>query len=177
MTRIAVLLALLPALAACSSTSNHEVRFRGDEKMNPNEDHLPNTVKVKVLQLKGQAAATKFQDSDFDELWSDPQKVLAAGLYEAPMTIDVLPGKEPKVGLEKMPPEVTHIGVLALFNQPTKGKDRAVVECAQVDGRELWLHDYVIEARDPNQKAAEKSAEKPPVDGKQAEPKAPAKGG
>jgi type VI secretion system VasD/TssJ family lipoprotein len=172
--KTAVLLALLPVLAACSSLSNHEVRLRGDEKMNPNEDRLPNTVKVKVLMLKGPAAATKFQDSDFDELWNDAAKVLTPqGLYEAPLTIDVLPGKEPKVQLEKIPPEVTHIGVLALFNQTVKGKDRAVVECAMVDDRELWLHDYVIEARDPNQKAEvpEKPAEKP------AEAKAPAKQG
>jgi type VI secretion system VasD/TssJ family lipoprotein len=152
--RIALSLALL-ALCACSSTSNHEVRLRGDAQMNPNEDKLPNTVKVKVLMLKGPAAVTAFQEGDFDALWGDAAKVLQAEkLYQVPITWDVLPGKEPKVPLERVPPEVTHIGVLALFNQPVKGKDRAVVECAQLGDQELWLHDFVIEARDPDSKPA-----------------------
>jgi type VI secretion system VasD/TssJ family lipoprotein len=164
--RSALLLALLGSLYACSSVKNHELGFRGDPQMNQNEDRVPNVVKVRVLMLKGPGAATKFAESDFNELWNDPGKLLTAqGLHEAPVPIDVLPGKEPRLPLDNVPPEVTHVGVLALFDPPVKGKDRVLLECAQLGDREIWLHDYVIEARDPDAKPPE------------PEPKAPAKQG
>jgi type VI secretion system VasD/TssJ family lipoprotein len=174
--RSALLLAL--ALGACSSVKNHELRFRGDPQMNQNENRVPNVVKVRVLLLKGPGAATRFAEGDFNELWNDPGKVLTAqGLHEAPVPLDVLPGKEPPLPLEKVPPEVTHVGVLALFDPPVKGKDRVLLEMAQVGERELWLHGYEIEARDPDakpaEKPAEKAAEKP---AEKAPAKAPEKG-
>lgn len=145
--------ALLAVLAACSSVSDYEMTVRSSADLNPNQSMQPGMVMTKVLLLKGPEAVAAFQGTDFSALWSEPATPLKAGLHSV-LERDVRPNTDRlEIELAKVPQDVTHVGVLALFDRPVPGKDRVVFECARADEVEVWLHGSVLELRDPNQPA------------------------
>jgi type VI secretion system VasD/TssJ family lipoprotein len=141
--------AVLP-FAACSSIKNFELGVHGSSQLNPNDDKQPTPVRVKVLRLKGQEAAEAFRSAAFDELWSEP--VTAAGVMtEGPAQAFYVPPRNERVPvqLQSVPPEVTHIGVMGLFNTPVLGKDRVLVPRDQLGDVEIWLHENVMDTQPP----------------------------
>ena len=149
--RVFLLLAVvvLP-FAACSSIKDFELGVHGSAQLNPNDDRQPTAVRVKVMRLKGPEAAEAFRNAAFDELWSDP--VTAPGVVtEGPPAFFFVPARNERVPilLQAVPPEVTHIGVMGLFNTPVLGKDRILLPRDQLGDVEIWLHESIMDTQAP----------------------------
>lgn len=148
--RATLLLALALPFAACSGVKTYELGLHGDARLNPNEENQPNAVRVKVLRLKGEESSKAFVSAPFDALWSDPVTAENVVIDGTPQTLYVPPRDERvPVTLQSVPPEVTHIGVLGLFNNPVTGKDRVVIGRADFGTLEVWLHGNVIDTQAP----------------------------
>lgn len=137
-------------LAACSSVKSYELGLRGSAGLNPNEDDQPNPVQVRVLRLKGDEAAKVFGEAPFDDLWSKPGDVPGLLLDGAPQSVYVAASdKRIPVALKEVPPQVTHFGLLGLFNKPETGKDRLLVPRDQIDDADVLLIGNTIGAPAP----------------------------
>ncbi len=136
------------SFAACSSIKTFELGLHGAATLNLNPDKQPNSVRVKVLRLKGEESAKMFTNAPFDELWSDPMTAKGIVIDGTPQTLYV-PASDQRVvlTLQSVPPEVTHVGVLGLFNGTTT-EDRVVLTRDELGG-DLWLHDHAISKQPP----------------------------
>jgi type VI secretion system VasD/TssJ family lipoprotein len=150
MMRATVLLAAVAlSFGSCSSVKDYELGLHGSPGLNPNENNRPNPVRVKVLRLKGDESAKAFESADFDDLWVNPMQAKGVVVDGEAQTLDVHPreGRVPLM-LKQVPAEVTHVGVLGLFNNPVTGKDRVVLTRDEFEW-DVRLHDSVIEKADP----------------------------
>ncbi|HEX6812051.1 MAG TPA: type VI secretion system lipoprotein TssJ [Planctomycetota bacterium] len=136
--------------AACSGIKNFELGVHGSTQLNPNDDKQPTPVRVKVLRLKGAESADAFRNAAFDDLWGDT--ITAAGVVvEGQAQYFYVPARNERVPvqLQQVPPEVTHIGVLGLFNTPVLGKDRVLLPRDQFGDVEIWLHESMMDTHAP----------------------------
>lgn len=141
---------LLPFAAGCSGVKTYELALHGAADLNPNEEGQPSAVRVKVLRLEGEAAAQAFEQAEFDQVWGEPMTAEGVVTDVPPQTQYVQPRDERvAVVLDKVPPEVTHVGVLGLFNNPVVGKDRLVIGRDDFGELEVWLHGNVMERQPP----------------------------
>jgi type VI secretion system VasD/TssJ family lipoprotein len=149
----AMLVGVVFAAVSCSGVSSYRLGLRGSPDLNPNEDNQPNPVQVKVLQLKGEEAAKAFGTAPFDELWEKPASVPGIAVHGAVQSTYVQ-AKTDQVTLtiSDVPPEVTHIGLLALFNKADTGKERLVMPRDQIDDADIWLVASMLGAPDPTKK-------------------------
>jgi type VI secretion system VasD/TssJ family lipoprotein len=137
--------------AGCTGVTSIAVGLQPTAAMNPNHDKVPNPVRLKVLRLAGDEVAKAFEKADFDALWSEPIRDAQVVLTGPAETFDVQPGaNRTEVRLDKVPPEVTHIGILALFNEPVTGKDRVLLRRDQADEQPVHLHGHMIDLVGPD---------------------------
>lgn len=132
-------------LAGCSSMVDIEFAMRGDDEQNRSESGEGNVVYVRVYRLKGEPARTAFEKAPFSQLWS---KNAADGmeLDGAVLNLDLLPNETLLANsgdgvpvLKAVPPEVTHIGVLAMFRNCKPPHDRIVLTKAEAEDREVFV--------------------------------------
>lgn len=150
---------LLLVLAACATT-NYELRFRGEPMLNPNSADQPNTVRVRVLQLKPGGAAA-FETLSFAELWSMARDKLGDGLVDQPIELVIAPDSRPDakgtnvVPLRNVAEGVTHFGILARFNDPLDGaRNKLLLPRAEAADVEVRLRGKLLEAGPPGEDAA-----------------------
>lgn len=149
----AMLVGVVLSAVSCSGVKNYELGLRGSSNLNPNEDNQPNPVQVKVLQLKGEEAAKAFAGAPFDDLWEKPGDVPGIALHGTVQSTYVQARTDRvAVAVGNVPPEVTHIGLLALFNKADTGKERMVMPRDQIDDADIWLVGSMLGAPDPTKK-------------------------
>lgn len=136
--------------AGCTGVKSFTLDLQPTAAMNPNHDLAPNPVRLKVLRLAGEEVAKAFEKADFDALWADPIRDPQVVLIGPAMTLDVQPGaaRLPLL-LDRVPQEVTHFGILALFNEPVTGKDRLVLRRDQAEEKPIHLHGHMIDLDGP----------------------------
>ena len=142
-----LVLVLALSLCACSSTSDYELRFRGSKTLNPNSKQEPNSVPIRVLPLRGADEAKRHETEQFDALWEAAKQAIDD---KKGMSLSLLPDSSQIVQLLQMPPEVTHVAVLALFNQGNAGEERVVLSTDRVEAVEIVLDGFKITAVDPD---------------------------
>lgn len=148
---VLVLFGIASLLAGCSGIKSYELVLRGSPNLNLTRDNVPNQVLVKVLRLRGEAAAEAFRSAPFDDLWDQPDKVVGVVLQGNPESVYVPARNEPVVvKINEVPPEVTHIGLLAQFHQPEANKERLVMPRDQIDDAAIWLVGSVLGAPAPD---------------------------
>jgi predicted component of type VI protein secretion system len=159
MIRASVLVGVALSLVACSGVKSYEFKLRGTPDLNLNENQQPNPVQVKVLKLKGQESVDAFRAATFDALWENASAVAGIQLHGAaqslyvpvPMTdAGAADGDAVVVKLDQVPPEVTHVGLLANFNKTEAGKDRYVIARDQL-GDDVWIVASTLGAPAPKQ--------------------------
>jgi predicted component of type VI protein secretion system len=162
MIRASVLVGAALSLVACSGVKNYELGLQGTPDLNLNDDKNPTPVQVKVLRLKGDGAVTAFRAASFDALWENAAAVPGIDLQGAVLSeyVPVPPtggGGTPGapvdarvvIKLDQVPPEVTHIGVLANFNTAEAGKDRLVIPRDTLGDEDVWLVGSALSATAP----------------------------
>lgn len=149
-TKLLLLTVAVLPLAACSSIKTVEMTLRGHPDQNPNADGEATSVAVRVLRLKGAEAAQAFTDAAFDDVWSDPIKADNVLIDVPPQSLYVRPNSDTvTLTLEKVPPAITHIGVLALFEKPVPQRDRVLLTRDDVYDYEVVVHGYELHKREP----------------------------
>ncbi|MCR9244800.1 MAG: type VI secretion system lipoprotein TssJ [bacterium] len=132
------------ALTACSGIKTFEFPIHGLADQNPNSEGKPSNVQVRVLQICGQTSAEAFRDAVFSSVWRSPVQSEDVDVVGKSRKVNVRPGTTAEVRLEKVPARVTHIGLLALFENPQAGKDRIVLPKGEVEDADFALRGYTI---------------------------------
>lgn len=136
--------------AGCTGVKTFALDLQPTAAMNPNHDLAPNPVRLKVLRLAGEEVAKAFEKADFDALWAEPIKDSRVVSTGPAVTLDVQPGTaRVALKIERVTQEVTHFGILALFNEPVTGKDRLVVSRDQAEEMPIHLHGHQIDLVGP----------------------------
>lgn len=129
--KTALMVALLAALGACSSTpppsSKSKVErcpavdptllLTATKRVNPSVEGEGRPVQVRVYQLVSDA---KLRNATFEEIWQKDQETLAADL-KGVAEHTLFPGESKTVALKRNP-EANYLALVALFREP-QGKD------------------------------------------------------
>ena len=145
MKRMTILAAGLALLSPSCFGGPSALFFRGVKPLNENDRKEPNSVKVRVYQLKDDA---RFNQATVEKLWTDHKGALGEDLV-AMKEETVFPGAaddEPKkVELGELPADVRFIGILALFmKEDDKGPRKLLLPKAEAK-TVLRLTGYHIE--------------------------------
>lgn len=143
-TRNPLVLVTALALAACAAEKNFDLTVVADRSLNPNKGSRDSTsVPIRVLRLKGPEAAQAFETAQFDDVWGSPETEPGQPAGR-PQTFDISPGQRRVIEILKVAPDVTHLGVLALFEELVPGKERVLLPRAEIESVEVVLKDYEI---------------------------------
>ena len=128
--RIALLVAVIGTLVACSSTPPRrakrpkpcpppeaKVALTATERLNPAANGESRPVQVRVYQLQSDA---RLRNATFEEIWQNDQEALLTDLKSV-AEYTVFPGKTQVVKLKRNP-EAYFLALVALFREP-QGKD------------------------------------------------------
>jgi type VI secretion system VasD/TssJ family lipoprotein len=139
------LLAASAALSGCSSMADIEIALRGSDRQNRSEAGDGNVVSVRIYRLKGEPAKEAFLRASFSQLWSQ-NSAEGMALDGDVLSLDVVPSDsllatsgEGLPVLKGVPPEVTHIGVLAMFRNCKPPEHRIVLSKDEADDLEVFV--------------------------------------
>lgn len=122
---IVVLLAFVAIvlLTGCATVHPINVKVKGHNNMNPNDQKASLPVVVNIFQLKGREA---FKSSSFYQLWKNPKAALGSDLVSR-KTVHISPGETKNITIERKD-KTQYVAAVAVFRHPSSHDWRSVTK-------------------------------------------------